>query len=117
MIVKSIDNLLAEADELLENGEEKITENLSVGYLAFRKAVTNLLRAYLIVNGQEPLGDVKALFFQCLKQNQDFEEIDEVMSVFAEANSTEADIESIIDSANEIWDFISGMLPTVEEEL
>jgi hypothetical protein len=115
--MKSVDALLAEADELLERGEEKIVVNVNAGYQVFQQAIANMLKAYLMTNHQEPLGDLKALFFQCQKHNAEFEVIEDVMDVFTGSEPTEMDGETITDAANEIWDFIMEMFPMVEDEL
>jgi hypothetical protein len=115
--MKSIEALLDEADELLEAGEAKIVLNAATGYQMLRQAISNLSKAYLIANGREPLGDLKALFFQCRKLNPEFEMIEDGMIVFADPDHSELDSETIVDTANEIWDFIMGILPTVADEL
>lgn len=115
--MKSVDALLAEADELLERGEEKIVVNANEGYQVFQQAIANMLKAYLMTNHQEPLGDLKALFFQCQKHNAEFEVIEDVMDVFTGSGPHEMDEETITDAANEIWDFVMEMLPMAEEEL
>jgi hypothetical protein len=115
--MKTIDTLLDEADELLEAGEEKIVLNTVAGYQLLRQAINSLSKAYLIANGREPLGDLKALFFQCRKLNPEFEMIEDEMVVFADPDHSEPDSETIVDAANEIWDFVMGILPTVEDEL
>jgi hypothetical protein len=115
--MKSVDVLLAEADELLERGEEQIVTNVSAGYQVFQQAIANLFKAYLIRNHQEPLGDLKALFFQCQKQNSEFEAIEDGMSLFTETGINEIDGETVTDAANEIWDFIMEMFPMAEDEL
>ncbi len=115
--MKSVDALLDEADELLERGEEKIAIDVGQGYKVFQQAIVKLLKAYLITNHQEPLGDLKALFFQCQKHNSEFEAIEEVMALFAETDPNELDGETITDAANEIWDFIMETFPMAEDEL
>lgn len=115
--MKSVDALLAEADELLERGEEKIVANVNMGYQVFQQAIANMLKAYLMTNHQEPLGDLKALFFQCQKHNADFEAIEDVMDVFIEPEPNEMDGETITDAANEIWDFVMETFPMAEDEL
>ncbi len=115
--MKSIDDLLDEADKLLTAGEERIIQNKAAGYQMLRQAISNLYKAYLFTNSQEPLGDLRALFFQSHKLNPEFEMIEEEMLIFADTDPGENDSESIIDSANEIWDFIMGILPALEDEL
>lgn len=109
--MKSIDTLLAEADELLALGEEKIMVDSAAGYQLFQQAISDLCKVYLATNGQEPLGDLKALFFQCQKHNPEFEALGDAMSVFIDPEPHELDSETVIDAANEIWDFIMETLP------
>jgi len=115
--MKTMDTLMAEADELLERGEERILTDTKAGYQLFQQAISNLFKLYLITNGQEPLGDLKALFFQCQKYNAEFEVVEDVMSIFVDSVLNELDNETIIDAANEIWDFVMEMLPMEADEL
>jgi frataxin-like iron-binding protein CyaY len=115
--MKSVDALLDAADELMEQGEEKITVNINVGFQVFQQAIGNMFKAYLITNRQEPLGELKALFFQCQKLNEEFEAIADVVDIFINPALNETDGETITDAANEIWDFVMELLPMVEEEL
>lgn len=115
--MKTMDALLDEADELLERGEAKILTDPGVGYQLFQQAISNLFKVYLSNNGQEPLGDLKALFFQCQKYNAEFDVIEDVMGIFIEPVRNELDNETIIDAANEIWDFVMDMLPAEGDEL
>lgn len=115
--MKSVDAILAEADELLEHGEEKIVANVGAGYKLFQQAIANMLKAYLITNQQEPLGDLKALFFQCQKHNAEFEAVEDVMTIFTDLDPAELEGETVTDAANEIWDFIMEMFPMAEDEL
>ena len=113
--MKSVDALLEEADVFMEQGEEKITVNQNAGYQEFQHAVANMLKAYLINNRQEPLGDLKALFFQCQKHNSEFEFIEYVMEIFTDTEPGELDGETITDAANEIWDFVMEKFPAMED--
>ena len=114
--MKTIDDLIGEADELLARGEEKITVNPGEGYQLFQKAIDNLCKVYLTSNGQEPLGDLKALFFQCKRYNPEFEALDDALKVFTDPDPGGIDSEAVVDSANEIWDFITATIPTEEGE-
>lgn len=115
--MKSVDTLLEEADVLMERGEEKIAVDLNAGYQVFQQAAANMLKAYLITNRQEPLGDLKALYFQCQKHNAEFEAIEDVMDILADPEPGELDGETITDAANEIWDFVMELFPAMEDEV
>lgn len=115
--MKSAEALLEEADELLTLGEEKIVTDTAAGYQVFQRAMGNLLKAYLITHHQEPLGDLKALFFQCQKLNSEFEAIEDVMAILMEPAPNELDGETVTDAANEVWDFIMEIQPMAEDEL
>lgn len=115
--MKSVDTLLEEVDVFMEQGEEKIASDLNAGYQKFQQAVANMLKVYLINNQQEPLGGLKALFFQCQKHNPEFDAIEDVVEIFTESEPGEMDGETITDAANEIWDFVTELYPAMEDEV
>lgn len=110
-----VEQLLDEAEVLFEKAEEQSETNLDAGLEYFRQGIANLCRAFLTVNGQEPLGDLRALYFQCRKLEPEFETIDEVMDYFIDPDSGMDDPEICNDAANEIWDFIVSLLPGDDE--
>ena len=111
------EQLLDEAEVLFEKAEEQSETNLNAGLEYFRQGIGNLCRAFLTVNSQEPLGDLRALYFQCRKLEPEFETIDEVMDYFIDPGSGVDDPEIFNDAANEIWDFIVSLLLEEDDDL
>lgn len=110
-----IDELMDEAYRLFEEGETKIDGQISESIDLFRRGVGKLLNTYLIIKGSEGEGDLDELFQECIRVNPDFEIIQAEIEYLAEITPQEADGEELTDKANEIWDFIEGLL--IENEM
>jgi len=110
-----VDELMDEAFQLFEEAEMKISSNISESIGLFRQAAGKLLSTYLIIKGSEGEGDLDELFQECLRVNPDFEIIQSEVEYLLEVSPEEADGEELTDKANEIWDFIEGLL--IEDEM
>lgn len=112
-----IDELMSEAFQLFEDAEMKVDNKLSESIILFRQAVSNLLSAYLFIKGVEGHGGLAELFHECGKINPEFETIQAEVEYLISAVPKEVDGEELTDKANEIWDFIEGLLIVNELEL
>lgn len=110
-----VDELLNEAFQLFEAAEEKIDNGLESRSL-FQSAVSNLLKAYLLSQGIEKKDGMAELYQECVKNNPEFESIQSEVDYLINAAPHELDGEELIDKANEIWDFIQGLLMEGEIE-
>ena len=111
-----IDELLDEAFQLFEAAEMKIDSSSSESIALFRKAVFNLLNAYLLIQGIEADGGLADLYRQCFSINTEFESIHYEIDYLINAVSAEVDGEELTDNANEVWDFMQGLLMESETE-
>jgi hypothetical protein len=111
-----IDELFDKAESLFEKAEESASGNLSEAVLLFRQGIENLYRAFILFNDAEPRGGLDELFKQCLSLEPEFEVIDTEQGYFAAGDASLSDEETMIDAANEIWDFVYGLLEEGEEE-
>lgn len=110
-----VDELMEEAFRLYEEAELKIDSEISESIQLFRQAVRNLLNSYLTIKGIEGEGGLVELFQECSRIVPDFEIIQPEIEYLVAAAPEEVDGEELIDKANEIWDFIQGLL--IENEL
>ncbi|MGE5606799.1 MAG: hypothetical protein ACM3YE_14050 [Bacteroidota bacterium] len=110
-----VDEMMDEAFQLFEEAEIKIGNEISESIGLFRRAACKLLSTYLMIKGSEGEGDLDELFQECIRVNPDFEIIQSEIEYLAEVSPEEADGEELTDKANEIWDFIEGLL--IEDEL
>ncbi len=110
-----IDRLMDEAFRLFEEGEMRIGSEISESIGLFQHAVCKLLNIYLVIKGTEGKGELRELFQECKRVNPDFEIIQSEIEYLLEVSPEEADGEELTDKANEIWDFIQGLL--IENEL
>lgn len=109
------EEILNEAFQLFEEAEEKIDHGLESISL-FRRAVSNLLKVYLFSQGVERRdGMTEELYRECVKINPEFESIKLEVDYLFNVAPDELDGEELIDKANEIWDFIQGLL--MEDEI
>ena len=114
-----VDELIDNADALMDRAEEVMESDFEQGRQLFREAVSHLERAYLItvaadsvVPGDLPV-DVAALFELCLQVEPDFETIQAEIDLLA-GTADAANGEMIIDAVNEIWDFMYGLMEEPE---
>lgn len=105
-----VDELMSEAFQLFEEAEMKIDTKLADSIILFRQAVSNLLSVYLFVKGVEGYSGIAELFYECRKNNSEFETIKAEVEYLISVTPEEADEEELTDKANEIWDFIQGLL-------
>ena len=110
-----VDELMEEAYRLYEEAELKVDIEISESIRLFRQAACNLLNSYLSIKGIDGGGDLVELYQECSRIVPDFEIIRPEIEYLAEANPEEVDGEELTDKANEIWDFIQGLL--IENEL
>lgn len=108
--VKTVEELMAEADALFEDAELLVETDLPESLPFFRDGIGNLCRAYLLVNGEEPDGGLKELFLQCKKHNPDFSYIEDEIGYFLALDGEALEPDAICDAANEIWDFVAGLV-------
>ncbi|HHW11645.1 MAG TPA: hypothetical protein GXX33_01375 [Firmicutes bacterium] len=113
---KQVDALLAEADRFLTTAEQ--TQDPTGVYENCRAAVGNLLLAYLLARGEveSPSADctIKQLWAICIARDSEVLLLAENIGLFLdEAGSvaTAEEAETILDTANEIWDFIFDSFP------
>ncbi|NLW45803.1 MAG: hypothetical protein GXY86_00460 [Firmicutes bacterium] len=111
-----IDQLLDEAFRLFEEAEMKVDISSSESIALFRKAVFNLLSAYLLIQGTECEGGFAELYRQCFNINSEFESIHYEVDYLINAVPEAVDGEELTDYANEIWDFMQGLLGESETE-
>jgi hypothetical protein len=111
-----VDQLLDEAFKLFEEAEMKIDNSSSESIALFRKAVFNLLSAYLLKQRTECEGGVAELYRQCYNIDPEFESIHYEVDYLINAVPEEVDGEELTDNANEIWDFIQWLLVESETE-
>ncbi len=109
-----VDKLMDEAFKLFEEAEINIDSGLPESITLFRQAVLNLLNAYLFIKGVERHGGLAELFHECSKVNSEFETIQSEIEYLISVSPEEVDGEELIDKANEIWDFIEGLLMEIE---
>jgi len=112
-----VDKLMEEAFRLYEEAELEIDIEISKSIELFRQAVRNLLTSYLTIKGIEGEGDLVELYQECSRIVPDFEIIQPEIEYLIEADPEAVDGEELIDKANEIWDFIQGLLMENELEL
>ncbi len=105
-----VDELLNEAFQLYEEAEMKIDSRFSESIILFKKAVAKLLSAYLFTQGIERQGGLAELYNECGRINPEFESIQMEVEYLINAVPEEIDGEELTDKANEIWDFIQGLL-------
>ncbi|MCL6590201.1 MAG: hypothetical protein K6U80_09640 [Firmicutes bacterium] len=118
-------DLINEADELMETAEERIHRQFYSAYPLMRQAVEDLFKAFLTAKGQKPKGilgkdgnpgsNAEVLFEQCLRLEPEFEIIEEIAGYFTLEAPPDPDPELICDAANEIWDFVTGLLSGEDE--
>jgi HEPN domain-containing protein len=118
-------DLISEADEFMDEAEERILHQFSEAYPLMQQAIENLFKAFLIAGGQKlkgisglgagSAGNVEVLFARCRSVAPEFETIEEIMGYFITAPAN-PDPELISDAANEIWDFVIGLLSEEDEE-
>lgn len=105
-----VDELMDEAFKLYEKAEMKIDSDLSESLTLFRRAVSDLLSAYLFIKGVEGYGGLAELYHECGKIDSEFETIQSEIEYLIGVVPEEVDGEELTDKANEIWDFIEGLL-------
>ncbi|HEX3046669.1 MAG TPA: hypothetical protein VHY08_18075 [Bacillota bacterium] len=115
----NVADLISEADELMEEAEEKIYHQFSEAYPLMRQAIDNLFKAFLIAGGVKvkggsgfthPARNLEVLFEQCRRLAPEFETIEELTGYFTKEAPLNSDPELISDAANEIWDFVIDLL-------
>ncbi|HBF37623.1 MAG TPA: hypothetical protein DDW50_09910 [Firmicutes bacterium] len=106
-----VEDLLEESDQLFEQAEEMIVREPGEALQKFQVGVSNLLKAFLIVNKKEPVGELKQLFFQCCQVEPQFETIRDELDYFYIPQLAESDSELICDAANEVWDLVISLMP------
>lgn len=103
--------LLEEADSLMDQAESVISGDFGRGVRLFQQAITKMEQAYLMPNGEIPFGDLSGLFEKCRAMEPDFEQIaDEIAFLAAITSDTTEDPDAVCDTANEIWDFMYGIM-------
>jgi hypothetical protein len=109
-----IDNLFDKADLLFEKAEQLAPSNLPEAIRLFREGIGELYKTFILFQDKEPEGNLSELFQQCLSLNSEFEVIETEQSYFVAEDFSELDPEMIVDAANEIWDFVSGLMEDEE---
>ncbi|NLW59629.1 MAG: hypothetical protein GX073_04695 [Firmicutes bacterium] len=106
---------LAKADQLL-SAAEQAQDGTSV-YENCRAAVHNLLLAYLVAHGEsEPAGaDLTSahLWEKCVARNPEIRALVPNVRLFLNDSgfvTTEEEVETMLDAANELWDFIFALI-------
>ena len=95
---------------LFEEAEMIIDVEPDKSLTLLRQAVTQLLNAYLSINEIAGHGNLDELFQECLKTDSEFEAIQSEVEYLTTIGPEEIDAEEMVDTANEIWDFIQGMI-------
>ncbi len=111
MVVWEVEDYLEEADQLFQDGERMIVREPVEGLKRFQQGVTYLLQGYLVSQDGEPGSDLKAVFEQCKQLEPEFESIEGELDYFFMPQLAEVDSEIVCDAANEIWDFVIGLIP------
>ncbi len=112
-----VEKLMDEAFRLYEEAEMKVDSEPSKSIILFRQAVSNLLNAYLIIKGLGEEGDLAELFRECREIDSEFEIIQSEIEYLVDVAPQEVEGEELTDKANEIWDFIQGVLMENEFEM
>ena len=99
--------LIAEADALLAEAEAKIPAATVEILPLLRRAVSSMLKAFLRANDLEIAGDIETLFQRCREIEPEFAAIAAEVSSLLGAAAVELESEIALDSANEVWDFIT----------
>lgn len=115
-LIIMIDELMEEAFRLFEEAEMKVGSDTQESIILFRRAVSNLFNVYLAINGVEGAGSLAELFLECVKIDSEFETIRPEVEFLTTVIPKEADTEELVDQANEIWDFIEGIMGEEEME-
>lgn len=110
-----INELMDEAFRLFEEAEMKVEQKPEESINLLRRAVANLFNTYLLINGVEDTGSLVEMYRECETINPEFETIRTEVEYLNTVIPGEVDAEELLDQANEIWDFIEGVL--TEEEL
>ena len=102
-----IEALIAEADAYLAEAEAKIPATTAEILPLLRHAVSNMLKAFLSARELETAGDIATLFQRCREIEPEFAAIAAEVSSLLGAAAVELESEIALDSANEVWDFIT----------
>lgn len=108
--MKKVEDLIEKANELFEQAEMVGENSLENAHNLFLRGITYLLQAFLTSNAVESLGSLNELFNECKLVKPEFEAIEEQLASLVDTDLATTNLEAIIDSANEIWDFIIDLV-------
>ncbi len=109
-ISATLEMLIDEADQLLAQAEKEVTKSLSRSCQLVNQGVGKLLQAYLILNEKRPPVGLREQIELCLDLEPDFVSIEAELEYLSTANPEAINAEDLIDTANEVWDFLTDLL-------
>lgn len=109
-ISATIDVLIDEADQCLAQAEKESAKDLARSLQLIQQGVGKLLQAYLITNEKRSPTRLREQFELCQQLEPDFASIEEELEYLLSVNPQEAEAEDVIDTANEVWDFVTDLL-------
>lgn len=109
-ISTTIEVLIDEADQLLAQAEKETEKDLSHGLKLIRQGIGKLLQAYLTANDKIPATGLRDQFDACLQLEPDFVSIEDEVEYLLTVVPEEVEPEEVVDTANEVWDFIIDLL-------
>ncbi|TCL56039.1 hypothetical protein EDC14_105220 [Hydrogenispora ethanolica] len=113
-ISATIEVLIDEADQCLAQAEKESGKDLARSLQLLQQGVGKLLQAYLIANEKRSPTRLREQFELCQQIEPDFASIEEELEYLLSVNPKEAEAEDVIDTANEIWDFVTDLLENSE---
>ena len=111
----AIDELFDKADVLFEKAEILAATDLAGAVRLFQEGIGELYKAFILFSEGEPKGNFGELYHQCLGLNSEFDVIETEQGYFVTDDLSQLDPETVVDAANEIWDFVSGLLEEEED--
>lgn len=112
---KQVDALLTKADQLLTAAEG--TTDLTSAFQNCREAVRCLLLVFLFVKGERDLLQadqaLASLWHKCVGRDPEILQLADNIGLFQRdftLLSSAEEVEIMLDSANEVWDFIFGSI-------
>ena len=105
-------DLIEAADQDLAEAELVLEQDYLAGVKLFQVGIGKLCQAYLYSKQQNEIPEVlKELFQKCLVVNSEFEAVQEEFVSLIEAVENHQAAEILIDTVNEIWDFVIDLIP------
>ena len=109
-ISATIEVLIDEADQLLAQAEREKGRDLPKSLRIIHQGLGKLLQAFLVANDRRSPSGLKEQFELCMEIEPEFVSVEDEMDFLLSVVPEEVESEDVIDTANEVWDFMIDLL-------